>query len=251
MHQPSTQARAMTGSEQWNHLHPERSRLSGLERIWNRVLSRVIPGAFFLVLLILKATDLATFARSAAERKAAMGMLAFSASFVYQTLLIGFLGLVVVLFVIRSEPIRKAEGFRARLVSQSGAFILTAVAMMPKQSLGWGIDVAASLLLMIGMVITVLALMHLGRCFSIMPEVRGAVMTGPYRLVRHPMYLGEFVSGLGMALATLSVLSVTVYLVFVWLQCCRMDYEERGLRSVFPRYDLHITNTKRLIPWVY
>ncbi len=222
-----------------------------LEDAWDGLVGRVVPGAFFAVLFIIKGEHLLAFVRGASERKAVMGGPGFYGSLIYQGLLIGFLGLVVLLFIIRSEPIRKAEGIWSRLVSQSGAFILTVVAAMPQRPLGWGVDAAASVLLGGGMAITLVALVHLGRCFSIMPEVRGAVMSGPYRYVRHPMYLGEFVSGLGMVLASLSWMSAGIFLLFAWLQIQRMNYEERGLRNFFPRYDGYLLRTKRLIPWVY
>ena len=41
----------------------------------------------------------------------------------------------------------------------------------------------------------------LGRCFGILPEARGLVRRGPYRLVRHPVYLGEITAVTGLTLA--------------------------------------------------
>ena len=44
-----------------------------------------------------------------------------------------------------------------------------------------------------GLLLALWALFALGFSFSIAPEDRGVVMRGPYRLVRHPMYLGELI----------------------------------------------------------
>src|SRR5512133_1092983 len=37
------------------------------------------------------------------------------------------------------------------------------------------------------------SLLSIGKCFGIAPADRGLIMRGPYRWVRHPMYLGELV----------------------------------------------------------
>ena len=42
------------------------------------------------------------------------------------------------------------------------------------------------------------SLSYLGRRFSIVPEARGLVIDGPYRLARHPIYLGEILAGFGL-----------------------------------------------------
>jgi len=47
-----------------------------------------------------------------------------------------------------------------------------------------------------GLLLALWSLIVLGFSFSIAPEDRGIVARGPYRLVRHPMYLGEVARGL-------------------------------------------------------
>ena len=50
-----------------------------------------------------------------------------------------------------------------------------------------------------GMLVAALAL---GRCFGVLPEARGLVTHGPYRLVRHPLYLGELAAMGGLLVAS-------------------------------------------------
>ena len=49
-----------------------------------------------------------------------------------------------------------------------------------------------------GLLLALWSLIVLGFSFSIAPEDRGIVARGPYRFVRHPMYLGEVLSLLGL-----------------------------------------------------
>ena len=55
-----------------------------------------------------------------------------------------------------------------------------------------------------GTVFGILAVFVLGRSISILPEARRLVTSGPYALVCHPLYLGEFVAVVGVALQYLS-----------------------------------------------
>ena len=50
-------------------------------------------------------------------------------------------------------------------------------------------------------VLGVLTLSFLGRSFSVMPEARRLVTTGPYSIVRHPLYLFELLGVVGILLA--------------------------------------------------
>jgi protein-S-isoprenylcysteine O-methyltransferase Ste14 len=91
----------------------------------------------------------------------------------------------------------------------------------------------------------------LGRCFGILPDVRGLVTRGPYRLVRHPLYLGELTAVLGVVLGSRDPLwAGLTWLFCVGLQLVRTGYEERNIRAEFPEYDAYAARTKRLIPGV-
>ena len=94
-----------------------------------------------------------------------------------------------------------------------------------------------------------LSVLALGRCFGVLPEARGLVTRGPYRLVRHPVYLGEIAACVGLLLAAFSVWNVGCFVVLCAAQWVRMGLEERALEDTFPEYAAYAARTPRLIPW--
>jgi protein-S-isoprenylcysteine O-methyltransferase Ste14 len=108
---------------------------------------------------------------------------------------------------------------------------------------------ASSGVVIAGTLFTIWSLATLGRCFGLFPEVRGLVTHGPYRLVRHPVYLGEIVSAMGLLLAKPHPLIIVVFVAFVALQFWRTVYEERALTAAFPEdYPGFAGRVPRLIP---
>ena len=78
------------------------------------------------------------------------------------------------------------------------------------------------------------------------------ISTGPYRLVRHPMYAGALLMLLGMPLALGSALGllfcVPIFAVIVW----RLIDEESFLRTNLNGYAEYCAHTRyHLIPWIY
>lgn len=162
-----------------------------------------------------------------------------------------FLALVVVLFAIRRRAIK---GQRATLsqgaVALVGTFLLNVVAYLPiDDSTSTEGLIASSVVVLIGTLFTIWSLTILGRCFGLFPEVRGLVLRGPYRLVRHPVYLGELISALGLLLAKPHLLVVGLFVVFVGLQYWRTVYEERALTAAYPgQYPAYARHVSRLVP---
>jgi protein-S-isoprenylcysteine O-methyltransferase Ste14 len=97
---------------------------------------------------------------------------------------------------------------------------------------------------------------NLGDAWSFVPaaaEQSGLVITGPYRSVRHPIYLGLSMVALGQAVTFSSLPAFVVVLVaviptFLW----RARVEEDLLTAVFgDRYLRYRKQTSMIIPYVF
>lgn len=95
----------------------------------------------------------------------------------------------------------------------------------------------------------------LGRRFSglvaIQPDHRLAT-SGPYRVVRHPSYLGLLVNSLGWALAFRSAVGVLLTALLIPPLLARVRSEEKLLRAEFgAEYDAYRARTFRLLPRIF
>ena len=84
-----------------------------------------------------------------------------------------------------------------------------------------------------------------------MAEARKLVTHGPYRLVRHPLYLAEEVATIGIFLQFLSWPAAAVLALHFGFQIARMLNEERVLGEAFPEYADYARRTARLMPGVW
>jgi protein-S-isoprenylcysteine O-methyltransferase Ste14 len=164
-----------------------------------------------------------------------------------------FLALVVVLFAIRRRGIKgQRAGLGPAAVALVGTFLLNVVAYLPiEDSTSTASLFASSVVVLLGTLFTIWSLAVLGRCFGLFPEVRGLVLRGPYRLVRHPAYLGEVVAALGLLLAKPHPLVFAMVAVFVGFQYWRTVHEERALSLAYPaEYPAYAQRVSRLLPGV-
>ena len=92
------------------------------------------------------------------------------------------------------------------------------------------------------------------RNFSVYPEIKqGArlITSGPYRWVRHPMYLSLFLLMAGIAIHgqgwshAIGLMLVATAIVF------KIEKEERYLLRTFPDYEVYRQNTCKLLWPVY
>lgn len=91
----------------------------------------------------------------------------------------------------------------------------------------------------------------LGRSFGIVAANRGVVSSGPYRLVRHPIYLGYLVTHAGFLLTNMSGRNVAIYAAAYVFQFARIHAEERILAQD-GEYREYLRCVKyRLIPGVF
>jgi protein-S-isoprenylcysteine O-methyltransferase Ste14 len=108
--------------------------------------------------------------------------------------------------------------------------------------------IAGNLLTLASCAFLLASVLALGRCFGVLPEVRGLVTRGPYRLVRHPVYLGEIGALAGWVLAAPTVRNAVAGTAVVCAQAVRMRLEERALTAEFPEYAEYAARTPRFFP---
>lgn len=115
---------------------------------------------------------------------------------------------------------------------------------------GGGSNLAVGLLLM-GLVISLSAKFTLRRSFGVVAANRGVKRSGLYGAVRHPMYLGYFVTYAGFLVLHPSVLNGMLIAAWAILQIMRIHAEETMLMRD-PEYQSHAANVRfRLLPYIY
>lgn len=215
---------------------------------------RVIDVLSRLVGVVVFGSLLAALAYTAWRKfEAAGGRLADPVSVAEQVSVIAdllFLVLLIVLFVVRHRPVRKHGGFVPRAVALVAGLGLPYVVLLPRFVNPTATYIAAGLAVA-GNAVALVTLAYLGRSFSILPEARRLVTTGPYAIVRHPLYLAEETVIIGMILNHLHWISVTAGIAHLGLQILRMGWEERVLTAAFPQYDAYRSRVKRFIPGIW
>ena len=162
-----------------------------------------------------------------------------------------FYGLVVRAYLVRLPAKATSRSAAANLAAFLGSAVPFFVPLLRRTMVGGPWLVAGDVLLLAGLAWTVWAVRTLGRSFSVIPQARTVVSTGPYRLVRHPLYFGEIVSTLGLALLHFSAANLVAWLSLCALQIYRAGHEERVLGATLLDYDDYRSRTRRIVPALY
>lgn len=135
--------------------------------------------------------------------------------------------MIIALVASSAGPLLHPSG--AAFVSQQVSFILT----------------------LSGLTMAIAAKLFLGRRFGLTPANRGICRTGPYRLVRHPMYLGYFITQVGYIVYFLSWHNAIILAVGWAVQAKRVLGEEKLLMQD-PEYREFASKTRwRVIPGIF
>jgi protein-S-isoprenylcysteine O-methyltransferase Ste14 len=135
---------------------------------------------------------------------------------------------ILVGFVLCRKP---AQHVSLRSQDWALAFGATSLPLLVRSSEGSGHawDPLAINLIFCGLAIQVISKLTLGRRFGIVAANRGICMSGPYRIVRHPIYMGYLFSHVGFLLLNPTWWNLAVYLAVYSLKIPRILAEERLL----------------------
>ena len=140
-------------------------------------------------------------------------------------------------YVVRTEPRERSRGVKEILLPLATAALPFALLATPPSL---AVTARRSLLLAffwamtLSSALTVWGIWTLRRSFSITVEARDLVTEGPYRWVRHPVYLGEVLSAAIVTTWRPSLTNGALWVLFAGLQVYRSRLEERKLALAFP-----------------
>ena len=164
---------------------------------------------------------------------------------------LAFVLLVLCMAIIRVKPLRGSEGWESRLSALVGSFLPLLLLFLPFAEMGSAVRIAGLSLIALGWLLSAYVMLWLGRSFSVMPQARRLVTTGPYGIVRHPLYLAEEMAVLGVSILYLSPAAVAIVVVHWLFQLRRMGNEEKVLSATFPEYSAYSERTPKLIPCLF
>lgn len=134
------------------------------------------------------------------------------------------------------------------------AFVGTAAPLLVRPAAG-GFqilpDAAIGALMALGLGVNIAAKLALWRSFGLAPANRGVRKGGPYKFVRHPMYLGYFLTQVGFLLANLTLANLLKYLVTWVVQLLRIREEEKFLLKDSAYRELAKRVRFRLVPGLF
>ena len=102
-----------------------------------------------------------------------------------------------------------------------------------------------------GALFSIWAIAHLRASFGLRTAVRELVTSGPYRRIRHPLYFGEIIHILGVAILAATPAALYLFVVAVGLQAIRAKIEERKFLASVPEYAEFQRNTGFLWPKLF
>jgi len=134
--------------------------------------------------------------------------------------------------------------------------VLILLGFLPRGSL-WERGIVAVVLGLVlvafGLGIALAAGVRLGRTLTPSPVPRddGVLVTGGvYALVRHPIYSGLLVLGVGLVVIGASVLHVIAWIALVSVLMTKSRFEERMLAGRYADYAAYAARVGRLVPGV-
>jgi len=202
----------------------------------------VVPGVFVLLAALTAAAALHSCLRALANPDL-RDVVTAGYSLICTAIVVAF-----VRFVVTRDPARSPSRDPVAFAACAAAIGAVACLQGPADSVPAALALTGVLVALASCVWVLAAVLALGTCFAVLPEARGLVTRGPYRLVRHPVYLGELGAYAGLVIGSPTGRNLSAAIVFAAAQAVRMRLEERALIKEFPDYARYAARTPRLVP---
>ena len=158
--------------------------------------------------------------------------------------------LQIYFLAVRLPSTAVAAGALPRACALLGAYLPVVITLLPIVT-SEALQIASALVTTLGTAGVIYALVHLGRSFSVFPQARRLVTTGPYHFIRHPIYLFGELAVLGIAIGYMQPWALLLAALTFLAQFPRMFFEETILAAAFDNYTAYAARTFRLIPGLY
>lgn len=159
---------------------------------------------------------------------------------------------ILVSYAIRIDPIERSRGVKEIIIPLIGGVLPFVLLLSPPNFI-----VARNGLIIYvifywmtaATALTIWGLWTLRGSFSITVEARALITGGPYRWIRHPVYLGEILTALAVSIWRFSILNMCIFLLFVIIQLFRAKWEEAKLSRVLPGYSAYAVQVIWIWPY--
>ena len=157
--------------------------------------------------------------------------------------------LMGVLSLIRVPPVASMVNFRSILATT--AMIVAPAFIKARPDATGRLALAGLAIECFGVILSEGSRVYLGRRFGFLPANRGIVTSGPFALVRHPIYSGWFILTLGLVIPYPTAQNLLMLALTLPVMVLRIDLEEQ-LLAQDPEYRAYCAKTRyRLIPLIY
>src|SRR4051794_3919995 len=121
-----------------------------------------------------------------------------------------FYTLLTMLILTRPPAKAQADGLLPRIAAFVGSYMPWTITFFGKTDQALP-NLLSSACVLIGTIMMLVTIRHLGRAFSLVPQARNVVQSGPYRWIKHPLYPSEEIVVLGVVLLYLTPLTALLF----------------------------------------
>ena len=162
----------------------------------------------------------------------------------------GLYSLIFLFFALIYKPIKRAN---------TSFFVTSIIALHVASPLFFNMTQPSSYLVVIvgyafmclGFIVSVFAVIDLGKSFDVFPVHKGVVTKGMYKYVRHPIYSGYVLTAFGTLASSFSIYNLFIFFIFIVLTTTRISFEEKELLADVKYREFQNKVTNRIFPKIY